>query len=726
MNINDDRGRNGQNSKRSYTGWLCIAAAIVVVSGLLLVLHDKKGANVTPSTVTCRYDFSRPSSLVWSPDGSRLVTAEENTVSLWDSRSGTLEKLLVSKYSSNINAVMWSSSEKSVAVRAEDGKVMLCDPVTGSLKTVEDGRGDEVHLSVWAPDGHALAQASSSGILVSPVKGEVQKINDISAVSLDWSPDSQILAAASESGVILVSAGSEKRKVFDRPARKTAWSPDGKTVAIAGESMCLYDAAGGKVRTFDKFCAIDFAWSPDGGSLAVLRGANGDDFSHNGTLSIITSSTGAVRDLIKAGSNFDAGGSLRWAPDGSVIAMGCQKGPGAQIISIIDPSSGKSLWSIVSEGEIVFRPDGKAFATRTGSVVKIWEMKTWNPLVVLGYPDDSWRVVLDISTPGSSSNTGSETNEENRSFITALEWTPSNDLLAVGMNSGRVKLVRPPSGKVLAELKGRRGPITSFSWRPDGKVLAGARADGTTCLWNTADNTQVILQGHSGRVNAVAFSPDGKKILTGSDDRTAGIWDAATGKILAHLEGHAAPVLSAAWHPGGSSVTTGDEKGIVKIWKGRSYEPGETQLAFNGRAESLSWDRKSGIMTISGMDTAVWDVGKGTFRRIFMGNDSMTGTGAAVGRAFITPDGVCVQNRSRMTNSYTFNINVLSLSDGKELFSFGIKPQNDVGSVMAYASAARMLAVAGIEGSGNSPRKGLPVMLFNLTARKQAAGFLVK
>ena len=75
---------------------------------------------------------------------------------------------------------------------------------------------------------------------------------------------------------------------------------------------------------------------------------------------------------------------------------------------------------------------------------------------------------------------------------------------------------------------GHAEAILDLAVSPDGTLLATASADNTARIWQVPyDKTKVVeLRGHSGDVAAVAFSPNGEYVLTVShQDGTARVWD---------------------------------------------------------------------------------------------------------------------------------------------------------------------------------------------------------
>jgi WD40 repeat protein len=188
--------------------------------------------------------------------------------------------------------------------------------------------------------------------------------------------------------------------------------------------------------------------------------------------------------------------------------------------------------------------------------------------------------------------------------VTAMCAVPagSRTFLATSSDDGTVCLWDPADGTqvcalTLVPVDGHRG------WHRGGisavcAVLVGSRTllafgsdDGTVCLWDPADGTQVralnyqvlsvdrvergltyirVLDGRRGRVTSMCAVPAGSRtfLATGSDDGTVCLWDPADGTQVRVLDGHQGRATSMCAVPAGSRtfLATGSEDQTVRLW----------------------------------------------------------------------------------------------------------------------------------------------------------------
>lgn len=117
------------------------------------------------------------------------------------------------------------------------------------------------------------------------------------------------------------------------------------------------------------------------------------------------------------------------------------------------------------------------------------------------------------------------------------------------------------------------GPVTSFAFARNGRILATGGEDGSIGLWDVANGSQWKQQstitgvaGH--RVYAMAFSPDWRYLAAVTWDKAKPnllLIDVDTGKVVGSqkLERE---LTTVAWHPEGQTILTGGASGKIQAW----------------------------------------------------------------------------------------------------------------------------------------------------------------
>ncbi|HEX5746118.1 MAG TPA: pentapeptide repeat-containing protein [Archangium sp.] len=154
--------------------------------------------------------------------------------------------------------------------------------------------------------------------------------------------------------------------------------------------------------------------------------------------------------------------------------------------------------------------------------------------------------------------------------ISAVAFSPTDNLLATGHDDGMLRLWDVATGTVLRILEGHEESVTDLAFSGDGKLLASASRDWTAMLWSVEQGQSLQeLEGHAAPVREVSFSPDGKLLASASEDRTVRLWSVEQGQLLRVLM-HTGHVNGVAFSPDGTKLASASDDAKVVLWN-----PGE-------------------------------------------------------------------------------------------------------------------------------------------------------
>ena len=271
--------------------------------------------------------------VAWSPDGTRLASAGNSRIHVWDAASGEQVHTL-SLSSEAIASVAWSADGTQLASGGDSHTVRVWD-AAGERKLHElEGHTNWVSSTAWAPDGTRLASGSGDGTvrvweITSGAELRVLEGHAGPVVDVAWSPDgTQLATAGGEDGMIRVwdvASGAELRVLKGRTdeVRSVAWSPNGTRLASgSGDgTVRVWDAAGEReLHVLDGHTdwVRSVAWSPDGTRLA-----SGSD---DGTVRLWDAASGTELCVLFDSRDENMYGfsvySVAWSPDGTRLAWG--------------------------------------------------------------------------------------------------------------------------------------------------------------------------------------------------------------------------------------------------------------------------------------------------------------------------------------------------------------------------------------------------------------------
>jgi WD40 repeat protein len=408
--------------------------------------------------------------LNFSPNGAKLLSAEQNKIQIRDAKSGTS----LAGFSANLSVV-------NAGAFSPDGKRVAL----GGCSDLGCTQGKILLLTVDAP-GRASPSVEAS------LAGHINGV-----LFLSFSPDgSQIVSIDGSNHLFLWKANATS--FYHRFAPPTSagenlsledlsFSPDGKYLAAGvpvslrgiqpGAPTILWNVADGKVvATFPATWAPLF--SPDGKYFAAYTATAPSSTNPFAGLSLTLFDLTTQKVLRSFGkdtcvmtdANFKA--NLRFSPDGKELLEPClQNNPARAQINIWDINSGKPVQQELPGSDMILKD-----SPNQGFGMKI-----------------------------------------------------SSDTQVIAMSAGQsLNLWRRASGQQsklsLHQSQGQQIEIVDFSFSPDSRTLATLDETGTTILWDLSTEKQIgslnnkqsnsVVLSQEAPLGKVIFSPDGNLLVS--------------------------------------------------------------------------------------------------------------------------------------------------------------------------------------------------------------------
>jgi WD40 repeat protein/serine/threonine protein kinase len=347
--------------------------------------------------------------LAFCPNGERLAVAcEDRTIRIWNVVTGQ-ELPPLTGHTGWVYSVAYSPDGRHLASASADGTVRLWNATTGREVRTFRGHEREVCSVAFSPEGLHLASAGSDKkVKIWDVRLAQESLplsrGSFTNTGLVFSPDGQRFATCKEKFVKIWDAAS--RQVIHTLAGHTDWvysfsfSRDGKRLASGGLEGQL------KVWDLNTFkCIWDLA--NEGHRNCWVTGVA---FNQEGTrlvscgtdrrLMVWDLATGrkAREDLLHLDKGFIA--DVAFSPDGKLLAVGAVADKD-RFVTLWDTTTWQRVWrpfegQTVGVMGVAFSPDGKRLATAgQDQTVRIWEVATGQELKKLeGHSGSVWRVAF--------------------------------------------------------------------------------------------------------------------------------------------------------------------------------------------------------------------------------------------------------------------------------------------------------------------------------------------
>lgn len=487
-------------------------------------------------------------SLIFTPDGKRLISGNYDGVSIWNTATGKLDErndlLHADEKSWRFIAVALTADGKTLAIATPTEGVVLWD--LAAKKELRRWEAKGIDAVAFSPDGKTLVGIGPGHSLWSCDTATGKDLVEFKGHT-DWvravtfSPDGKLLASAGEDGTIRFwepTTGKELHRFGEQYGRfrSLTFSGDGKTLVSAGSKIALWDVASQKDQLptpGHKDGVFSLAVSPDGKTLAST--------SFDQTLRIWNLTTG--EELRRVAVRERWSGQSVFSPDSKTVVWTDDK-----TLCVADAATGKNLRQFETKAKVwcvTFSPDGKLLAT--GSDDHVVELRD----------AANGKVVRTIET---GKNTATE-----------LVFSPDGSTLATGFGGSSEKsesvLWEATTGKELVRLKGHTKSLRVVTFAPDGRQVLTGSSDNTIRLWDARTGKEIRqLQGVKDTVFSVAFSPDGSTIAGAVQDGSVRLWETATGKERGRFEGHRSWAMSVVFSPDGRRVISGSSDTTCLVW----------------------------------------------------------------------------------------------------------------------------------------------------------------
>jgi eukaryotic-like serine/threonine-protein kinase len=546
--------------------------------------------------------------VAFSPDGSTVATAGENSVRLWDAATGSSTGIEIEQPAAGIWALAFSPDGRTLLTGGEDRFGRFWDAATGSQVGPLLWHDEPIFSVAFSPDGRKVITGgvNRTARIWNVATGEpfgppLRHDHIVRAVT--FSPDSRTVLTGSFDKTARfwdVATGLQiGHPLFHQDwVSSVAFSSDGRTVMTGcyDRTARLWDRESGQPvgkPLTQQHCIEAVAFSPDGRLL--LTG------SLDGTARLWDAAT--CQPIGTVLRHRHAVSSVAFSPNGRTVLTG-GRDRAAQVWEVGGPTG----LSFSHEGfirKVIFSPDGQTVLSASEDhTTRIWDSSTGKPIGPPLRHDGPVRA-LAVSPSGRLALTGSDDMTarlwdvvtgvalgpplRHAAEVVAVAFGSDGRTVLTGSNDETARLWSAATGRPIGSVMHHDGSVSAVEFSPDGRLALTGSADKTARLWDAATGRPVGPPfRHQGPVLAVAFSPDGKTVLTGSDDMTARLWDAQTGlPLLAPLQ-HDGPVSVAAFSPDGSTVITGGWDRVAKLWDSTSGRPVAPPLRHDGRLRALA------------------------------------------------------------------------------------------------------------------------------------------
>jgi WD40 repeat protein len=272
----------------------------------------------------------------FSPDGDWLAESGMQSVVVWNTRDGSVVKMLSdSNVLSSADALAFSADGRWLARNTVDNRLRVFDTASGGVSLRVSDVPDSRSL-FFTPDQAWLATPAQTGVGEWSVGDGSRRTvaaaaGGAAATAMAFSGDGSLLAVGDSAGTIALwdGSGSTLLRTWNTGTplvSAIAFSPDGKRLAVgnAAAQGGLWSTGGVRIATLPLANEPAFSFSSDGKWLAALAPAvlgNAGTF-YDQAIVVVSATDGNSLTIVDQQPNKVGGQTtVRFAPDGNRLAF---------------------------------------------------------------------------------------------------------------------------------------------------------------------------------------------------------------------------------------------------------------------------------------------------------------------------------------------------------------------------------------------------------------------
>ncbi|KAK2581778.1 hypothetical protein KPH14_002256 [Odynerus spinipes] len=152
--------------------------------------------------------------------------------------------------------------------------------------------------------------------------------------------------------------------------------------------------------------------------------------------------------------------------------------------------------------------------------------------------------------------------------LTTAAYHKDTHILVVGFSNGSFYLYEMPEVNMIHSLSISTNGISSISLNCTGDWIAlGSSHMGQLLVWEWQSETYAMKQqGHSNNMNSLAYSPDGQYIVTGGDDGKVKLWNTMSGFCSVTFQEHSSSITGVLFSHNRKFIISASLDGTVRAY----------------------------------------------------------------------------------------------------------------------------------------------------------------
>ncbi|MFW8600268.1 protein kinase domain-containing protein [Desulfobacterota bacterium M19] len=151
-------------------------------------------------------------------------------------------------------------------------------------------------------------------------------------------------------------------------------------------------------------------------------------------------------------------------------------------------------------------------------------------------------------------------------LVTALAFSPDNQRLSVGSDTGLVQTFNFSGGSIRHTEAAQAGPIRSLIYFNKGLDFVTGSENGTLHFWDQEGGCTRMAAAHAMPVTTLAAAANGLSFISAAADRIIKVWDRQSGQCRDTIQAHDDRINAAFITGDNKYIISGCDDDLIKIW----------------------------------------------------------------------------------------------------------------------------------------------------------------
>ncbi len=210
-----------------------------------------------------------------------------------------------------------------------------------------------------------------------------------------------------------------------------------------------------------------------------------------------------------------------------------------------------------------------------------------------------------------------------RGVVWMVQFHPTRSLVVTCGDDSRVKLWNSETFELLTEWRAENA-VRGVAFSPNGNLIVAGDREGVIHVYDIDSGAEVATRSQPGAIFGVDYSADGNLIATVGSDKIVRLWDADRLDERQTLSGHDGPIYDVRFAESGPLLATVGWNKNIRIWNTETGDEAQNLTGSDGDVWGAAFCSDGTHLVTGGQDAAarIWDLSDGSIIATLRGHEA--------------------------------------------------------------------------------------------------------